>query len=113
MTTTRDIVIADEEKKLLLLTLWNQFDDTEGHTLANMVGLTPTIFGMRLKVTTFNCLSLTTRATSGLMINPPITQDLQMDEWYNTNREELQQLVETESYKNSDILLPYPEVVVS
>lgn len=66
MTTRRDVVIVNEKKMLMLLTLWNQFNENEGTTLANMVQQGPMIFGMRLKVTTFNCLSLTTRGTPGL-----------------------------------------------
>lgn len=39
----------------MLLTLWNQFDEKEGNTLAQVMESQPLIFGMRLKVTTFNC----------------------------------------------------------
>nr|GEV91169.1 hypothetical protein [Tanacetum cinerariifolium] len=84
IVTRRNLVIVEEEKKLLLMTLWNQFDDKEGNTLAGMIGSGPMIFDMRLKVTTFNCLSLTTtRGMSGFMINPPVSPDLQMQPWYN------------------------------
>ncbi|GJV24772.1 replication protein A 70 kDa DNA-binding subunit B-like protein [Tanacetum coccineum] len=101
--------ILKDMKKLLLLSLWNQFDEKEGNNLAGMIGSGVMIFGMRLKVTTFNCLSLSTRGTSCFMINPPVARDLQMHEWYNENKTELQQLLEMKSYKNSDILLPYPK----
>ncbi|PWA56841.1 hypothetical protein CTI12_AA412340 [Artemisia annua] len=107
ITSRRDVVIVNEE--LLLLTLWNQYDEKEGRTLAD-IGPGVMIFGMRLKVTTFNSLSLTTRGgNSGFMINPPVSQELQMQEWYNGNREGLQQLLEQRTYRNSDILLPYPQ----
>ncbi|GJY10001.1 replication protein A 70 kDa DNA-binding subunit B-like protein [Tanacetum coccineum] len=109
MITKRDIVIVNEEKKLLMLSLWNHFDENEGNTLAGMIGSGVMIFGMRLKVTTFNCLSLSTRGSSGLMIDPPVTHDLQMQEWYNANKAELEELLNKKSYKNSDILLPYPK----
>lgn len=55
MITKRDVVIVNEEKKLLLLSLWNQFDEREGNTLAGMIGSGVMIFGMRLKVATFDC----------------------------------------------------------
>ncbi|GJU57873.1 ATP-dependent DNA helicase PIF1-like protein [Tanacetum coccineum] len=54
-------------------------------------------------------LSLSTRGSSGLMIDPPVTHDLQMQEWYNANKAELEELLNKKSYKNSDILLPYPK----
>ncbi|GJX20348.1 hypothetical protein Tco_0223025 [Tanacetum coccineum] len=110
IVTLRDLVIVDEEKKLLLMTLWNQFDDNEGNTLAGMIGSGPMIFDMRLKVTTFNCLSLTTtRGMSGFMINPPVSPDLQMQPLYNENKLELRELLEKEAYKNSDMLFAYPK----
>nr|GEZ53363.1 hypothetical protein [Tanacetum cinerariifolium] len=110
IVTRRDLVIVDEEKKLLLMTLWNQFDDNEGNTLAGMIGSGPMIFDTRLKVTTFNCLSLTTsRGMSGFMINPPVSPDLQMQPWYNENKLELRELLEKEAYKNSDMLFAYPK----
>ncbi|PWA74144.1 hypothetical protein CTI12_AA254960 [Artemisia annua] len=117
ITSRRDVVIVNEEKRLLLLTLWNQYDEKEGRTLAD-IGPGVMIFGMRLKVTTefykqihsYSGLSLTTRGgNSGFMINPPVSQELQMQEWYNGNREGLQQLLEQRTYRNSDILLPYPQ----
>ncbi|PWA52037.1 CTLH LisH motif, WD40/YVTN repeat-like-containing domain, Topless family [Artemisia annua] len=45
----------------------------------------------------------------GVMIDPLVTRDLQMQEWYNENKAELQELLNMKSYKNSDILLPYPK----
>lgn len=97
---------------MLLLSLWNQFDEREGNTLAGMIGSGVMIFGMRLKVTTFNFylgLSMSTRGSSGFMINPHVARDLQMHEWYNENKKELQRLLEMKSYKNTDVLLPYPK----
>ncbi|GKA72922.1 replication protein A 70 kDa DNA-binding subunit B-like protein [Tanacetum coccineum] len=98
-----------KRKKLLILSLWNHFDENEGNKLAGMIGSGVMIFCMRFKVTTFNCLSLSTRGSSGFMIDPPVAHDLQMQEWYNANKVELEELLNKKSYKNSDILLPYPK----
>lgn len=51
---------------------------------------------------------MTTRSTSGFMINPPVTQDLQLQEWYNNNKVELQQMLEMETYRKTELLLPFP-----
>lgn len=104
----RDIVLVDEEKKLLLFTIWKKFDQLDGSTLDNLIHTGPMLFGMRLRVTTFNSLSLTTRASSSLMINPPVVESLQMQEWYDKNKDQLQTLLELKSYKNIEFLLPYP-----
>ncbi|CAH1451462.1 unnamed protein product [Lactuca virosa] len=60
----------------LVITLWNQFDEHEGNMLQSMQGPPPLFFGLRLKVTTFNSISLTTKPNSGLLINPPVSEQL-------------------------------------
>ncbi|GKC03061.1 hypothetical protein Tco_0994671 [Tanacetum coccineum] len=96
-----------KRKKLFLL--WNHFDENEGNKLAGMIGPRVMIFCMRFKMTTFNCLSLSTKGSLGFMIDPPVSHDLQMQEWYNENKVELEELLNKKSYKNSGILLPYPK----
>ncbi|KAJ9557178.1 hypothetical protein OSB04_011792 [Centaurea solstitialis] len=78
-TTRKDVVVVNEEKKLIILTLWDAFKDREGWTLEKMADTTPIIFDMRLIVITFHALSLTTRLSSTILINPPAaeTQELQ------------------------------------
>lgn len=71
-TVTRDFIIVNEEKKLMLLTMWNDFQEDEGTVLANTISTVPMIFAMRVKVTTFNNLSLTTIGLSAICINPPV-----------------------------------------
>ncbi|GJV46609.1 hypothetical protein Tco_1431145 [Tanacetum coccineum] len=36
ITSRRDVVIVNEERRLLLLTLWNQYDQKEGRNLAEI-----------------------------------------------------------------------------
>ncbi|KAL4566394.1 hypothetical protein LXL04_030509 [Taraxacum kok-saghyz] len=50
-------------------------------------------------------LPLTTKPGSGLLINPPVADDLQ----YKENKAEILQVLEKESYKDGDLLMPYPE----
>nr|KAJ0223993.1 hypothetical protein LSAT_V11C200058530 [Lactuca sativa] len=54
-------------------------------------------------------LSLSTRMGSAIMINPPVTEDLQLQKWYNKNKTELKELLQKKAYKDTEILLPYPE----
>ncbi|KAJ9568234.1 hypothetical protein OSB04_004200, partial [Centaurea solstitialis] len=108
LPTRRDIIIVNEEKVLLPITLWNEFSDYEGSMLQSMIASTPLIFGLRLKVTTFNGLSLTTKASSRLLVNPPVSEELQMQHWYNSHKTEVQELLERKDFKNNNLLLPYP-----
>ncbi|CAI9263146.1 unnamed protein product [Lactuca saligna] len=105
----RDIVIVNEEKKLMILTLWGSLDQKEGRELEQKIDDVPMIFAMRVKVTTFYGLSLSTKGASAILINPPVTAELQLKAWYNENRSEIQELLNKESYKDVDLLLPYPQ----
>ncbi|CAI9279215.1 unnamed protein product [Lactuca saligna] len=98
LVSRRDVVIINEEKLPLVITLWNQFDEHEGNMLQSMQGPPPLFFGLRLKVTTFNCL----------LINPPVRDDLQLRTWYNNNRKEINDLLLVTNYRRNDFLLPYP-----
>ncbi|XP_052625737.1 replication protein A 70 kDa DNA-binding subunit B-like [Lactuca sativa] len=109
LSSKRDIIIVNEERILLLLTLWNSFDDNEGYALQKMTTTPPMIFGMRLKVITSNGLSLTTTMGSAIMINPPAAKDLHLDNWYNENEGELEQLLNRKTYNESDLLFPIPQ----
>ncbi|KAL7619166.1 hypothetical protein Lser_V15G01110 [Lactuca serriola] len=108
LVSRRDVVIINEEKLPLVITLWNQFDEHEGNMLQSMQGPPPLFFGLRLKVTTFNSISLTTKPNSGLLINPPVRDDLQLRTWYNNNRKEINDLLSVTNYRRNDFLLPYP-----
>lgn len=95
-------------KKPMIVTLWNGYADEEGSNLQNTIRTAPIIYGLKLKVTTFNGkknllhtthllynlkistkfrylnigVSLTMRNSSGIMINPPSTQDQELRNWY-------------------------------
>nr|XP_027076920.1 replication protein A 70 kDa DNA-binding subunit B-like [Coffea arabica] len=107
-STTRDFIVMNEEKKPMLLTLWNEFEQNQGTQLANSIGNANVIIGMKLKITTFNYLSLTTKLGSGLLINPPTSEANALKEWYNANKEkeEIGELIKQMAYKDSSKLLP-------
>ncbi|KAI3672407.1 hypothetical protein L6452_38495 [Arctium lappa] len=79
--TKQDVVIVNREERPIILTLWNHFADNEGKFLENLIDPPAMIFGLRLKVSSFNGLSLTTRNGSGILINPPVSEDLQLNNW--------------------------------
>ncbi|XP_071911901.1 replication protein A 70 kDa DNA-binding subunit B-like isoform X2 [Coffea arabica] len=93
----------------MLLTLWNEFEANEGAQLANTIANNNIIIVMRVKVTTFNYLSLTTRLASCLLVNPPTSQATVLRQWYDQNRQQIAQLIEEGSYKDSTKLLPPPK----
>lgn len=106
---TRDFVIVNEEKKLMLLTMWNDFQKDEGTILANTIITVPMIFAIRVKVTTFNNLSLSTIRLSTICINPPVQEEVPLRQWYNTHKEEIKHLLDAKAYKNATLPLPPPK----
>ncbi|KAL4583516.1 hypothetical protein LXL04_008090 [Taraxacum kok-saghyz] len=93
----------------MILTLWDSFDTEEGQALEEMLENTPIIYAMHIKVTTFYGLSLTTKKGSTIMINPPVPDEVKLLDWKASNNQELLELLNRESYKNMDELLPYPD----
>ncbi|KAI3718449.1 hypothetical protein L6452_19321 [Arctium lappa] len=106
------------KKRPIILTLWNHFADNEGQILENLIDPPAMIFGLRLKVSSFNGLSLTTRNGSGILINPPVSEDLQLnnryiptDDRYHENRSEIEKLLDQKAFRNMDALLPPPKQI--
>ncbi|XP_027109413.2 replication protein A 70 kDa DNA-binding subunit B-like [Coffea arabica] len=97
-----------KRKKLMLLTLWNEFQEYEGNILVNTIATAPMIFAMRVKVSTFNSLSLTTIGLSCILINPPVHDELPRREWYSIHKDEVKILLEAKAYKDPEFLLPPP-----
>ncbi|CAH1413861.1 unnamed protein product [Lactuca virosa] len=108
-SSKRDVIIVNEEKKLLILTLWNPIDEIEGNALVKITNTGPLVFAMRVNVTTFYGQSLTTSPRSAILINPPVKDDLALQDWYTINKEEIKGLLQNETYKDTEILLPSPE----
>ncbi|XP_071937211.1 replication protein A 70 kDa DNA-binding subunit B-like [Coffea arabica] len=105
---SRDIIIVNEEKKLMLMTLWNEFEHDEGSKIADMISTAPLIIALRVKVTTFNTLSFTTRYSSGILISPPLPDDLSLRQWFSLNKEEIRNLLDAKTYNDANCLLPPP-----
>ncbi|CAH1417086.1 unnamed protein product [Lactuca virosa] len=108
-SSKRDVIIVNEEKKLLLLTLWDSFDDNEGKALEEITHTAPMIFAIRVKITTFYGLSLSTANGSSILINPPVSADQRLDNWFQQNSKEINCLLQRETYEDTDILLPHPK----
>ncbi|XP_023749786.1 replication protein A 70 kDa DNA-binding subunit B-like [Lactuca sativa] len=94
-SSKRDVIIVNEEKKLLILTLWNPIDEIEGNALDKITntGLYwALVFAMRVKVTTFYGIF---ESLSNII--------------YTINKAEIKVLLQNETYKDTEILLPPPE----
>ncbi|CAA0811900.1 Unknown protein [Striga hermonthica] len=107
-TISRDIVLVNNERIPIILTLWNTYVANEGYQLASTVSAGNVVLAMRVKVTTLHGLSLSTRAGSSILINPPIPEAAILRQWYLQEQAVVADLVATEAYKNTSVLLPPP-----
>ncbi|CAA0823640.1 Unknown protein [Striga hermonthica] len=78
---TKNLVIVNAENKPMILTLWNEYAKQEGEQLANTVPTGNIVIATRVRVTTFNLLSLTTTYGSNIMINPPMAEAAALKHW--------------------------------
>ncbi|CAA0811533.1 Unknown protein [Striga hermonthica] len=107
-TINRDIVFVNDERIPMILTLWNSYAANEGYQLASTITAGNVVLAMRVKVTTLHGLSLSTRAGTCILINPPTPEAAVLKQWYLQEKAVVADLVTTEAYKNTSVLLPLP-----
>ncbi|XP_075523135.1 replication protein A 70 kDa DNA-binding subunit B-like isoform X2 [Primulina tabacum] len=97
----QDFVIVNEERKPLILTLWEEFLENEAPYLVENVHNMPIILGMRLSVNTFYGLSIGTVPNSTILFEPPIPQAKQLMIWINNNKEYIESVVTEKLYEKA------------
>ncbi|KAK6925113.1 OB-fold nucleic acid binding domain, AA-tRNA synthetase-type [Dillenia turbinata] len=80
----RDITVADETNKTVIVSLWNENATTTGQELLDMADKLPIIAIKSLKVGDFNGVSLSTLSKSVLLINPDIPEAEKLRSWYDS-----------------------------
>ncbi|CAA0823249.1 Unknown protein [Striga hermonthica] len=102
--TSRDLVIINEVKKPLLLTLWNQFETQEGQQLETSMSAGNILLTMRVKAYPYQ-----QKSDTCLLINPPMAATVDLKQWYIDNKDDVARLVSEEAYKNTNFLFPPPK----
>ncbi|XP_073039762.1 replication protein A 70 kDa DNA-binding subunit D-like isoform X2 [Primulina eburnea] len=99
--TYRTLFFVNEERKPLILTLWEEFLENEAPYLVENVHNMPIILGMRLSVNTFYGLSIGTVPNSTILFEPPIPQTKQLMIWINNNKEYIESVVTEKLYEKA------------
>eukprot|EP00250_Pteridium_aquilinum_P034781 c8088_g1_i1 orf=345-2195(-) len=86
----RDVVIADESKKTVTVTLWNEAATVEGEKLLDLANESPVVLIRRLRVMEYQGVSLSANSTSILQINPDIPEAHKLRSWYSSEGKEVQ-----------------------
>lgn len=86
----RDITIADESKKTVVVSLWNESASNEGENLLNMVHESPIILLKGLRVSDFQGVSLSATPKSVIIVNPDIPEAHKLGSWFRSEGKEAQ-----------------------
>lgn len=98
----QEFVIVNEERRPLILTLWEEFLQTEAPYLTQNVHNMPIILGMRLSVNTFYGLSIGTIPNSTILFEPPIQKAKQLHLWIEKNKEYVETVVTQKLYDKAN-----------
>ncbi|KAL2642129.1 hypothetical protein R1flu_009716 [Riccia fluitans] len=78
----RDITIADESMKTVVISLWNDLATDYGAKLLNMVDEAPVVAFRSVRVGDYQGISLSSITKSTVIINPEIPETKAIREWY-------------------------------
>lgn len=84
----RDIVVADETKKTVVVSLWNELATTVGQELHDIADKSPVVAIKSLKVGDFQGISLSTLGKSIVQVNPVISESKKLRNWYDSEGKE-------------------------
>ncbi|KAK9116008.1 hypothetical protein Sjap_014955 [Stephania japonica] len=80
----RDITIADESKKTVVVSLWNDLATGVGQELLDIADSFPVVAIKSLKVGDFQGVSLSALSRSIVLVNPELPESKKLSSWYNS-----------------------------
>ncbi|KAL4362922.1 hypothetical protein GQ457_04G015810 [Hibiscus cannabinus] len=80
----RDMIVADETKKTVVVSLWNELANNVGQELFDLADKSPIVAIKSLKVSDFQGVSLSTLGKSTVMINPDVSEAKKLRSWYDS-----------------------------
>ncbi|XP_058180756.1 replication protein A 70 kDa DNA-binding subunit B [Rhododendron vialii] len=84
----REITIADESKKTVVVSLWNDLATTVGQELLDISDKSPVVAIKSLKVGDFQGVSLSTLSKSIIVVNPDTPESNKLRSWYDSEGKE-------------------------
>ncbi|KAL8134937.1 hypothetical protein AgCh_009810 [Apium graveolens] len=80
----RDITIADESKKTVVVSLWNDLATTVGQELLDIADQSPVVAMKSLKVGDFQGVSLSALSRTVILVNPETSESKKLKSWYDS-----------------------------
>ncbi|XP_060673826.1 replication protein A 70 kDa DNA-binding subunit D-like [Ziziphus jujuba] len=87
------MTLMNDNMDTVMLTMWNQFVNNECTQILNIMNRKPIIIGCRLKVSSYNGISLSTKSSSSFVIELEIPQAAALSIWYNANAEKAMDII--------------------
>ncbi|XP_044485289.1 replication protein A 70 kDa DNA-binding subunit B [Mangifera indica] len=84
MVPKRDITVADETKRTVVVSLWNDLATNLGQELLDVVDQSPVVAIKSLKVGDFQGISLSAVGRSTVLINPDIPESKKLKAWFDS-----------------------------
>ncbi|KAK4395921.1 hypothetical protein Sango_1746400 [Sesamum angolense] len=97
MSTIQELVIVNDERKPMILTLWNEVVSTEGAAILAAADKMPIIAATRLHVTDYHGISLSARGFANIIVNPSYSETHSLRTW-RANHVFLTELVHEKKY---------------
>nr|GMC69614.1 replication protein A 70 kDa DNA-binding subunit B [Ipomoea batatas] len=88
MIPKRDITIADETKKTVVVSLWNDLATSVGQELLDMADKSPVVAIKSVKVGDFQGVSLSALSKSTVLVNPDVPKAKDLRAWFDTEGKE-------------------------
>ncbi|KAK9198750.1 hypothetical protein WN944_013936 [Citrus x changshan-huyou] len=82
MVPKRDITVADETKRTVTVSLWNELATNVGQELLDNADKSPIVAIKSLKVGDFQGISLSTLGRSTVLVNPDLPEAKKLKSWY-------------------------------
>ncbi|XP_042950394.1 replication protein A 70 kDa DNA-binding subunit B-like [Carya illinoinensis] len=91
--TVQDIQLIDESLKPLTLTMWARFVHDECQQISNIIATKPIILRMRIKVGSYEGLSLSSQVTNVFTIDPLLPAAVSLRTWATQNDALLEEII--------------------
>ncbi|XP_075110161.1 replication protein A 70 kDa DNA-binding subunit D isoform X2 [Nicotiana tabacum] len=100
----REVVVMDTNVRPTILTMWEDFADTDGSIFTAQVAEFPIIVAKRITRASYGGLLLSTRYNSVILINPPYPQVGRLLNWVKDNRPRLMRYSQQTTVDSSLVL---------
>ncbi|KAH9619692.1 hypothetical protein KSS87_015761 [Heliosperma pusillum] len=91
-TTLQEFLLINHEMKPTILTMWDELALNESSYISQFLDSFPIILATRLRVTSYNGISLSTKSSTTVLLNPQTPESQALQYWVLQNEEQIKLL---------------------